>query len=98
MGAPFIAWLRARFAWLFTPAPANALLGQSYVYAEGALPRYALLGEKWLRLFEQHSPIYKWTPDGSQRRRVAHGGGRRLRRTDRSDTKNLNSAISASFH
>ena len=95
LGAPFIAWLKARFGWLFAPAQTNALLGQSY--ADGALPRYALLGEKWLRLFEQPSPIYKWTPGGSQRCRVVQGGGRRLRRTDRSGTKNLNSAISASF-
>ena len=45
LGAPFIAWLKARFAWLFAPAPGNSLLGQSYVYADGALPGHALLGE-----------------------------------------------------
>ena len=45
LGAPFIAWLKARFAWLFAPAQATALLGQSYVYADGALPGHALLGE-----------------------------------------------------
>ena len=45
LGAPFIAWLKARFAWLFAPAQTNAMLGQSYVYAEGALPGHALLGE-----------------------------------------------------
>ena len=45
LGAPFIAWLKARFGWLFAPAQSNALLGQSYVYADGALPGYALLGE-----------------------------------------------------
>ena len=45
LGAPFIAWLKARFGWLFAPAPGNALLGQSYVYADGALPGHALLGE-----------------------------------------------------
>ncbi len=37
--------------------------------------------QKWLRLFEQHSPNYKWSPGGWGRCRVVHGGGRRLRRT-----------------
>jgi hypothetical protein len=37
--------------------------------------------EKWSRLFEQLSPIYKWVPGGLGRCRVVHGGGRRLRRT-----------------
>ena len=37
--------------------------------------------EKWLRLFEQLSPIYKWTAGGCYKCRVVHGGVRRKRRT-----------------
>src|SRR5665213_3573698 len=40
----------------------------------------SVVGQKWSRLFEQLSPIYKWVP-GGDRCRVVHGGGRRLRRT-----------------
>jgi hypothetical protein len=39
--------------------------------------------KKWLGLFEQLSPNDKWSTGGSQRCRVVHGGGRRLRRTGR---------------
>ncbi len=34
LGAPFIAWLKANFGWLFTPSTSTAMLGQSFVYDE----------------------------------------------------------------
>jgi RHS repeat-associated protein len=41
----FIDWLKKNFGWLYGTAQANATLGQSYVYADGQLPEYALLAE-----------------------------------------------------
>ena len=39
--------------------------------------------EKWLRLFEQLSPVFKWIAGDCKGCRVVHGVGGRLRRTDR---------------
>jgi RHS repeat-associated protein len=45
LGTDFITWLKQNFNWLFAKAQANATLGQSFVYADGPLGRYNLLGE-----------------------------------------------------
>jgi RHS repeat-associated protein len=45
LGADFITWLKKNFGWLFAQAQQNATLGQSYVYADGPLNSYNLLGE-----------------------------------------------------
>lgn len=46
LGSDFISWLQQNFSWLFSPSSqSNALLGQSYVYGDGALNSYNLLGE-----------------------------------------------------
>ena len=45
LGSDFINWLKKNFGWLFAKAQANATLGQSFVYADGPLPTWALLGE-----------------------------------------------------
>ena len=45
LGADFITWLKKNFGWLFAQAQQNATLGQSYVYADGNLGSYNLLGE-----------------------------------------------------
>jgi len=45
LGIDFIAWLKKGFGWLFNRAQQNATLGDSYVYADGPLPEWALLGE-----------------------------------------------------
>ncbi|WP_167772533.1 RHS repeat-associated core domain-containing protein [Ramlibacter henchirensis] len=45
LGEGFVAWLKGRFGWLFTPTQADALLGRVYLYGDGELPAWALLGE-----------------------------------------------------
>ena len=46
LGPGFVNWLRKTFAWLFIPGKAGkALLGQAYVYGDGEIPLWALLGE-----------------------------------------------------
>jgi RHS repeat-associated protein len=45
LGEGFVAWLKSRFAWLFNPARTDALLGTVYLYGDGELPAWALLGE-----------------------------------------------------
>jgi RHS repeat-associated protein len=45
VGTNFISWLKKNFGWLYATAQTNATLGQSYVYADGQLPEYALLAE-----------------------------------------------------
>lgn len=45
LDATFIDWLKKTFGWAYATAQTNATLGQSYVYADGQLPEYALLAE-----------------------------------------------------
>jgi RHS repeat-associated protein len=45
LGTDFITWLKKNFGWLFAQAQQNATLGQSYVYGDGPLNSYNLLGE-----------------------------------------------------
>ncbi len=45
LGTPFVDWLKKSFGWLFAAGQANATLGQTYLYADGQLPDYAMLGE-----------------------------------------------------
>jgi RHS repeat-associated protein len=45
LGTTFTNWLKTNFSWLYATAQTNATLGNSYVYADGQLPEYALLGE-----------------------------------------------------
>jgi RHS repeat-associated protein len=45
LGTEFITWLKKNFGWLFAQAQQNATLGQSYVYGDGPLNSYNLLGE-----------------------------------------------------
>lgn len=45
LGSDFIAWLKKNFGWLFAKAQQNATLGQSFVYGDGPLNSYNLLGE-----------------------------------------------------
>ena len=45
LGAGFIAWLKTNFGWLYAQAQTNASLGSAYVYADGQLPSWAVLGE-----------------------------------------------------
>ncbi|MRD46622.1 hypothetical protein GHT07_04995 [Caenimonas koreensis DSM 17982] len=46
LDAGFIAWLKKSFGWLFTtPTPTGAGLGTAYVYGDGAIPAWAMLGE-----------------------------------------------------
>lgn len=45
LGSDFITWLKKNLGWLFAQAQQNATLGQSYVYADGPLNSYNLLGE-----------------------------------------------------
>ena len=77
-----------------------ALVG---VTAALAFFTYFLWGEKWLRLFEQLSPIYKWTPGGSQtvqccpRRRSALATNRPTRWTTRGTPRFSSYAASANF-
>ncbi|MRD46978.1 hypothetical protein GHT07_06795, partial [Caenimonas koreensis DSM 17982] len=47
LDAGFIAWLKKSFGWLFTSSSATtgAGLGTAYVYGDGAIPAWAMLGE-----------------------------------------------------
>ena len=45
LGTSFVNWLQQNFGWLFAQAQQNATLGQSYVYGDGPLNSYNLLGE-----------------------------------------------------
>ena len=45
LGAGFIAWLKTNFGWLYALAQTDASLGRAYVYADGPLPSWAVLGE-----------------------------------------------------
>jgi RHS repeat-associated protein len=46
LGKDFITWLRKQFGWLFTPGNhGKTSLGQAFVYGDGAIPPWAMLGE-----------------------------------------------------
>ncbi|MGH6624940.1 MAG: DUF6531 domain-containing protein, partial [Burkholderiaceae bacterium] len=45
LGADFIGWLKKRFGWLFAQAQANTSIGTAYVYGDGEIPEWAILGE-----------------------------------------------------
>lgn len=45
LGDAFIAWLRKLFGWLFNRAQATTSIGTAYVYGDGPIPEWALLGE-----------------------------------------------------
>jgi RHS repeat-associated protein len=45
LGTGFVSWLRTNYSWLWQTAQTNATLGDSYLYADGSLPSWALLGE-----------------------------------------------------
>jgi RHS repeat-associated protein len=45
LGAGFVAWLKANFQWMYAQAQADASVGAAYSYADGQLPKWALLGE-----------------------------------------------------
>ena len=45
LGVGFIAWLKTNFGWLYAQAQTDASLGSAYVYADGPLPSWAVLGE-----------------------------------------------------
>ncbi len=46
LDAGFIAWLKKSFGWLFTtPTTTGAGLGTAYVYGDGPIPAWAMLGE-----------------------------------------------------
>lgn len=41
----FITWLKKNFGRLFAQAQANSSIGTAYIYGDGQLPAWALLGE-----------------------------------------------------
>ena len=45
LGTGFIAWLKTNFGWLYAQAQTDASLGSAYMYADGQLPGWAVLGE-----------------------------------------------------
>jgi len=45
LGAGFVEWLRSRFGWMFSQAGAATMLGTAYVWGDGDIPPWALLGE-----------------------------------------------------
>ena len=45
LGTGFIAWLKTNFGWLYAQAQTDASLGSAYMYADGRLPSWAVLGE-----------------------------------------------------
>ncbi len=45
LGVGFIAWLKTNFGWLYAQAQTDASLGSAYMYADGQLPSWAVLGE-----------------------------------------------------
>jgi RHS repeat-associated protein len=69
LGKGFVDWLKGRFGWLFNPQSKDkAVIGQAFVYGDGEIPPWALLGE-----YDNGSAIgkgrseYIWLPteDGS---------------------------------
>jgi RHS repeat-associated protein len=45
LGSGFVSWLQTNFSWLWSTAQTNATLGDSFLYADGQLPSWALLGQ-----------------------------------------------------
>jgi len=45
LGTSFIDWLRKNFKWLYANAQANTSIGTAYVYGDGEIPSWALMGE-----------------------------------------------------
>jgi RHS repeat-associated protein len=45
LGTPFITWLKTNFGWLYAQAQLDASIGSAYMYADGQLPSWAVLGE-----------------------------------------------------
>ena len=45
LGEGFVAWLKQRFASLFSAPQTESTIGTVYVYGDGELPSWALLGE-----------------------------------------------------
>ncbi len=45
LGTGFLAWLKTNFGWLYAQAQTDASLGSAYMYADGQLPGWAVLGE-----------------------------------------------------
>ncbi|MBC5764644.1 DUF6531 domain-containing protein [Ramlibacter albus] len=45
LGNSFVNWLRKNFGWLFTQAKSKVSLGTVYLYGDGAIPPWALMGE-----------------------------------------------------
>ena len=45
LGVDFVNWLKKSFAWLFARTHANASIGTAYIYGDGPIPSYAMLGE-----------------------------------------------------
>ncbi|MGE0447720.1 MAG: hypothetical protein AB7P99_21025, partial [Vicinamibacterales bacterium] len=44
LGDDFITWLKSRFGWLFKQAAANSSIGTAYMYGDGAIPSWAVVG------------------------------------------------------
>ncbi|MBC5767018.1 RHS repeat protein [Ramlibacter albus] len=46
LGNAFVNWLRKNFGWMLSnPGAGKASLGQAFIYGDGEIPRWALLGE-----------------------------------------------------
>jgi RHS repeat-associated protein len=45
LGTSFIDWLKKNFRWLYANAQANTSIGTAYVYGDGEIPSWVLLGE-----------------------------------------------------
>lgn len=45
LGQGFIDWLMSNFGWMFAQAQATTSIGTAYVFGDGVLPPFALLGE-----------------------------------------------------
>lgn len=45
LGEDFITWLRRNFGWLFLQSQRNASLGTAFVFGDGLIPAWAVLGE-----------------------------------------------------
>jgi RHS repeat-associated protein len=45
LGSGFIDWIKSKFGWLYTDARTNPSIGTGYVYGDGQIPGFALLGE-----------------------------------------------------
>lgn len=44
LGTDFVTWLKKQFGWMFTQAAANTSIGTAYLYGDGEIPQWALLG------------------------------------------------------